>query len=192
MKLGNDHTVDAFTTAVTGGTEQFFVRRLLPYRPGSLIRLLRLHHYFTPELLGITGNQNFAYVALLKPTPETHGTAVFAAQIGIDTLFNEQNAAQMHRSRSNLIDVWRAYTRFDEATAVGNEFMPTERHWSEEYDLIVPALYMHHGYEYTLSVNANESFTRIEYRWEKATAKELAQANYAWGLDPRDQGLENL
>lgn len=192
MKPGNEHTVDAFAVIVSGGVEQFFVRRLVPVRPATVVRLLRIHYYSVVEQTGFAVDTSLSSVMLLKPTPETHGTTADPAQIGMDTLFNEINTPQSHRSRSNVIDAFRTHKRFEIASGVGFAQLESEEHFSQEYDLLIPGLWAHFGYDYTVTINATEVFVRVEFRLEKATPKELATVNYNWGQDPRDQGLENL
>jgi len=190
-KPGNEHAVDAIATLVTGGTEVFFVRHLIPIRPGHVIRLLRVHHSVVAELVTtITGD--FSTISLFKPTPEAHGTLASPPQIGMDTIFNQQNAVFMHRSRSNLIDVFRQKINIQSRSAVAINQFEMQSHWSGEYDLLIPELWVHLGFDYEFTVNATEIFTRVEFRYERATPAQVAAVQYEWGQDPKDREVDFL
>lgn len=192
--MPNDHSVDAFAVSVTGGTEQFFVRvpALVAPRTNRLIRLVRVHQYMHVQALGAAADSDFAGLAMLMVKPEEHGTAALAAQVGSDTLFNAQGAGQMMRNRSSIVDIFRFIQRVNRESAVGIQFFDVGMDRTEEYDLEVPALFMHYGFDYQVTTNATECFTRVEYRYEHASVKKLAALHLQWGLDASDLDRENL
>jgi len=184
----NSHHSDAFVVATVDGTPQVFTRRMLSGRARQAIWLKRIHQYFSLEPYAAFDGDELEMLCLFQATRESHGiTGGAAPQMSHSILFNQFVATNItYRARQRIIDIHRWSFHHFLATS-GQTVHDNVSEFTQEYDMMVPAVVGLFGLESTsISFNACEIFTRIEYEWVDVTLGEMAALQFDWGLDPID------
>ena len=184
---------DAFTTSLSAGSELNFKVRLLSGRARQLIRLHRIRHYLAFQPVNQGEDWTFEGVSVFQAGPEEPGSPTVAPQMRVISMFDNFTAGQAsYRNRSQIVDVFRTVFSEDFGDNTGILHKPFSFSYSEEYDLLLPALHIMMGLFSSDAIAAMEIFTRVEYEWEDASLATIAAAQFQWGQDPGDFDRENL
>lgn len=191
----NNHKSDAAAIGVTGGAGSApFIRRVLVGRARQAIWLKKIHQYVavSPTTPGHGAGDTLQGIVINQASPTVSAPTGTTPNSSIVNLFDQfAGALAGYRNRQGIIDAHRLVQAQD-IGANGTIRSNNVYEWTEQYDLLVPGVYVYYGF-LAVSFTANmEIFTHVEFEWVGVSLAEMAALQFNWGLDPVDFDQENL